>query len=69
MRVIIRWLASDEIALAHMRGYLAGFRGCASSIRRTAAKEGPGREIARDVLLAAADGIDDAIAAAKEAGV
>jgi hypothetical protein len=61
MSAIIRWLAAKEIHDARLRGYIDGFEASAASIRRTAAKEGPGREKERDALLAAADGIEDAI--------
>jgi len=65
MNAIIRWLAAAEIAEARNKGFADGLKSGAAAIRRTAAKEGPGREQARDVLLAAADGIEDAIAVAR----
>jgi hypothetical protein len=66
MRAIIRWLAANEITKARKQGFMDGFQACAAALRRTAYKEGPGREQARDALYAAADGIKDAIATVRQ---
>lgn len=61
MSAFLRWMARREIAAAQLAGFIDGVEAAARSIRNIAAKEGPGREKQRDVLLAAADGLDDTV--------
>lgn len=61
MTPLLRWLAAREIEAARVAGFRDGMAVCVRMLRNAAAREGDGRERERDVLLAVAEGVNDAV--------